>query len=53
MSNLNKIDPQISKFTLTNLSDTLLFGNPFFSDEINLRILDATVEYILSRKKFD
>ena len=53
MSNFNKIDPQVSKLTLPNLTNTLLLENPSFSDtyqhtyEINTLILDATIEYIL------
>ena len=52
-SNFNKIDPQVSKLTLPNLTNTLLLENPSFSDtyqhtyEINTLILDATIEYIL------
>ena len=53
MSNLNKIDPRIFKFTLPYLKNTLLFGNPTFNETINTLILDATIEYILSTKIFE
>ena len=36
ISNLNKIDPKISKFNLSNLRNTLLFGEPSFTDKINI-----------------
>ena len=29
------------------------FGKPSFSDKINILILDATIDYILSTKRFD
>ena len=53
MSNLNKIDPQVSKLTLSNLTNTLLFVKLSFSDKINALILDATTEYTRSTKRFD
>ena len=42
ISNLNKVDPKISKFNLSNLRNTLLFGEPSFTDKIN------TLEYAVS-----
>ena len=51
MSNLNKIDPQISKFNLSNLTNILIFRKSSFSD--NILILDAPLDYILSTKRFD
>ena len=53
MSNLNKIDPQVSKLTLSNLINKLLFVKLSFSDKINALILDATAEYMRSTKRFD
>ena len=53
MSNPNKIDPQIPKLTLPNLTNTLLLGNSTFIDKINTLILDGSNEYILSTKRFD
>ena len=53
MSNLNKIGSQIFNLSLHNLANTLLFGNPSFSDKINTLILDATIKCILSSKRFD
>ena len=42
ISNLNKVDPKISKFNLSNLRNTLPFGEPSFTDKIN------TLEYAVS-----
>ena len=48
-----KIDPQISRLTLPDLTYTPLFGNPSFSGKINTLILDVNIEYILLTKRFD
>ena len=53
MNNLNKIDPQISKFNLSNLTNKLLFGKSYFKNKSNILILEATVDYILSKIRFD
>ena len=53
MNKLMKIDPQISRLTLPDLTYTPLFGNPFFSGKINTLILDVNIEYILLTKRFD
>ena len=47
-----KIDSQVSKLTLLNLTNTLLFGHSSFNDKINTLILDTTIELILSTKRF-
>ena len=52
MSNLNKTDPQMSKFNLPNLTNTVFFEKSSFSNKINILILDAAVDYILSTKRF-
>ena len=44
MRNFDKNDPQVSKLTLTNLTNALLVGNPSFTDKINILLLDATIE---------
>ena len=53
MSNLNKIGSQICNLSLPNLANTLVFGNPPFSDKIYTLILDAIIKCILSSKRFD
>ena len=40
MSNLNKIDPQIFEFNLSNRTNTLLLEKSFFSDKMNLENAD-------------
>ena len=52
MSSLNKIDPQISKFTLPNWVDILFFGIVSFSNKINTVVLDTPKDY-LSTKRFN
>ena len=48
LKNLDRINSQISNFTLPSLTHTLLFGNPCFNGETNTQILDVTIDYILS-----
>ena len=44
MSNLNRINPQISQTSLQLLTNTLLFGNSSYSDKMNTHILNATID---------
>ena len=44
ISKFDKNDPQVSKLTLTDLTNTLLVGNPSFTDKIYILFLDATIE---------
>ena len=53
MSNLNKIDPQIFKFDLSNLTHTFLLESQAISNKFNILILDAAIALILSTKRFD
>ena len=53
MNSLNKVYLQVSKFNLSNLTNTLLFRKSSFSDIINILILNATIENILSTKRFE
>ena len=53
MSNLNRINPQISQTFLQLLTNTLLFGNSSYSDKTNTHILNATIDYIQLTKRFD
>ena len=50
LKNLDRINSQICNFTLPSLPYTLLFGNPCLNGETNTQILDATIDYILSKK---
>ena len=45
---------KISRFnTDSSLTQTLLFGNASFNSNENLKILIATIDYILSTKTFE
>ena len=48
----NKVDLSVFELILPNLTNTLGFGNPSFSDKINTFSLDAIIEHILSTKRF-
>ena len=53
LSTLNNIDPTLLELTKSSLSQTLLYGNTLFDKEKNTRILNATIEYILSTERFE
>ena len=53
MSNLNRINPQISQTSLQLLTNTPLFGNWSYSDKTNAHILNATIDYMQLTKRFD
>ena len=55
MSTLNNIDCTLLELTKSFLSQTLLYGNTLFEkkNKKNTRILNATIEYILSTKRFE
>ena len=53
MSNLNRINLQISQTSLQLLTNTLVFGNSSYSDKTNTHILNATIDYIRLTKRFD
>ena len=53
---LNKstnIDSNISNQADATITKTLLFGNSKYSNEINLQILNASIDFILTSKTFD
>ena len=52
MSNMNRINPQISQTSLQLLINTPLFENSY-SDKTNTYILNATIDYIQLAKRFD
>ena len=53
LSTLNNIDCTLLELTKSSLSQTLLYGNTLFDKEKNTRILNATIEYILSTERFE
>ena len=53
LSTLNNIDPTLLELTKSSLSQTLSYGNTLFDKEKNTRILNATIEYILSTERFE
>ena len=53
LSTLNNIDCKLLELTKSSLSQTLLYGNTLFDKEKNTRILNATIEYILSTERFE
>ena len=52
-NNIRRIDENILSDSDPKISDTLLFGNSSFNDTKNTSILNTTIDYILSTKKFD
>ena len=52
LSILNNIDCKLLELTKSSLSQTLLYGNTLFDKENKTRILNATIEYILSTERF-
>ena len=53
MSNLNKTDPKRSKFNLSNPTNTFFFRKSSFSDKINILMLNAITDYILTTRRLD
>ena len=53
MSNLNRINPQISQTSLQLLTNTLLLGNSSYGVKTNIHIRNATIDYIRLTKRFD
>ena len=53
MSNLNRINSQISQTSLQLLGNTILFRKLSYSDKTNTHIFNATIHYIQLTKMFD
>ena len=53
MSNLNRINSQISQTSLQLLANTILFGKSSYSDKTNTHIFNATIDYIQLTKRFN
>ena len=53
LNNINKIDSTIFNKSGTVATRILLCGNESFKDEVNLLILNATIDFVLSTNRFD
>ena len=53
VSTLKNINCRLLDLTETVLIKTLLFGNFSVDAQTNIQILNATIEYILTTKRFD
>ena len=53
LNNINEIDSTIFNKIESVLTRTLLYGDESFKDEVNLLILHATVDFVLSTNTFD
>ena len=53
LSTLNKIDCKLIETNESSLIETLLFGNSLFDLKKNSLILNASIDYILSTKRFE
>ena len=53
LNTLNNVDCKLLELTKPSLLPTLLYGNTLFDEEKNTRILNATIEYILSTERFE
>ena len=52
-NNIWSIDENVLSWSGSRISETLLFGISSFHDTKNLSILNTTIDYILSIKRFD
>ena len=52
-NNIRRIDENVLSDSDPKISDTLLFGISSFNDTKNTSILNTTIDYILSTKRFD
>ena len=53
LSTIRNIDCKLLKITDSSLTQTLLYGNPSFDIITNSLILNATIDFILSTKRFE
>ena len=53
LNNIRSIDENILSGSDSRISETLLFGISSFNDTKNTSILNTTIDYILSTKRFD
>ena len=53
LNNNNEIDSTIFNKSDLVVTRILLYGNESFKDEVNLLILNATIDFVLSTNRFD
>ena len=53
LSTIRNIDCKLLEITDFSLTQTLLYGNPSFDINTNSLILNATIDFILSNKRFE
>ena len=53
LNKITNIDSNILNQAGTTITKTLVFDNSQYSNEINLKILNASIEFILTSKRFD
>ena len=53
IDNIQNIDNNILNLNDSRFSEMLLFGNSYFNNTKNASILNTTVEYIVSSKRFE
>ena len=53
LNTISQIDNKLLDSNESNLIQHLFFGDPFKDRETNIEILDATVNYVLTTKRFD
>ena len=53
LNKITNIDSNILNQADATITKTLLFGNSKYSNEINLQILNASIDFILTSKRFD
>ena len=53
LNNINEIDSTIFNKSDSVVTRILLYGNQSFKDEVNLLILNATIDFVLSTNRFD
>ena len=53
LNKITNIDSNVLNQADATITKTLLFGNSKYSNEINLQILNASIDFILTSKRFD
>ena len=53
LNSLSKIDHKLLDSTDTSLTQILLFGNSSFTTKDNTEIINLTIDFVLSTKRFD
>ena len=53
LNNINEIDSTIFNKSDSVVTRVILYGNESFKDEVNLLILNATIDFVLSTNRFD